>query len=309
MDRPVTLRDLLDRYVSENLISASDRTVQKHEIAIRHLKKTLGRDPLLDDLTNATVARMMHRLAENGLETSSVNGYRAKIHALWAWACRQGWLAVWPGTRKLKEPKKMPVAWSPKELAILWAALENQPGYVSGIPASLWWRVYHLVAWDSGGRHGERMALRWEHFTDLDAGRGIFPASIRKGKAGDIQFDLHPFTVELVKQIRTFGQPFVTPWAPLDPDYFWLFYTNLLKSAGLPADRAHKSHCLRRSVATHLIAAGAARGDASRALGHSDPAVLDRYIDQRQIPQKKPHDLLFRPWDLPRMGDDGPRAA
>lgn len=305
MSRPHTLFELLDRYVSENLITASPRTVQKHEIAIRHLGKTLERPASIDDLTNATLARMMHRLAEQGLEISSVNGYRAKLHALWAWACKQGWIAVWPATRKLKEPRRVPVAWSARELLALWTALDSQPGFVGGIPAALWWKAYHLIAWDTGERHGARMALGFEHFSDLDRGVGVFPAEIRKGRSADLPFELHPFTVGLVKEIRALGATRVHPW-PLDKDYFWLFYTNLLKSANLPADRKHKSHCLRRSVATHLIASGMAKSDVSDVLGQSDPNVINRYIDGRFIDKQRPHDLLFRPWEVP---DDGPRAA
>lgn len=300
------LRELLSRYLTENLIDPRDGTRNKHEIAIRWLERVLGKEVTLADLTNTNLARMMNWLAANGRSRPTINGYRGKLVALWAWACKQGWLAVWPSTKKMKEPKRSPTAWSAKEIGILWQSLDDIPGYVAGVPAPLWWKAYHLVAWDSGERHTARMSLTWKHFTDFDAGQGIFPAEIRKGCSADLPFSLHPLTMTLLREIRGLGAGKPHPWV-LYPLYFWQVYGAVLRRAGLPDDRAHKTHCLRRSFATHLVAMGAGRSQVSGHLGQSDPNVIDLYLDGRFIPTQVPHQLLFRPWEIP--GDDGPPRA
>jgi integrase len=287
------LDTLLRRYLAEHLIDSRPGTRAKHESSIRWLERILGRPAKVADLNDANLGRMMHELANRRRSKATINGYRGKLLALWSWACRQGWIKKWPTVRKLVEPKKNPVAWSPAELRQLWQSLEKLPGTIAGVPAPLWWQAYHLVAWDTGERHSARMALRWESFSDLAAGRGLFPAETRKGAVADLAFQLHPATAELLGQIRSLGADRPHPW-DRSPLYFYARYAEVLRAAGLPADRAHQSHCLRRSFATHLAARGVARADVSAHLGQTDMAVVRRYIDVTQVAGVHPCDVLFR---------------
>jgi len=97
-DRPTTLQDLWRHYQVIRLTGGAERTNQKFEIAIRHFEKPLGREAFVTDLTDLNMSRMMQYTVDRGCANSSANGYRAKIHALWVFACKQGWLTAWRTT-------------------------------------------------------------------------------------------------------------------------------------------------------------------------------------------------------------------
>ncbi len=249
MQRTDSVRALLDRYLFEGLIVFDPETRKKYEVIIRRFERTLGEEARLEHLTNNHLARMMGEMDRQGRSRPTTNGYRAKLVALWTWACKQGWLTTWPTVKKLPESRRTPIAWSANEIGILWRSLETITGYVGGINAKLWWRAYLLTAWDTGERHTARMSLEWHHFTDFAAGRGIFPASIRKGRSADLPFQFHPATMDLLKRIRDLEGERPLPW-PYSHCLFWLRFKKVLKRAGLPYTSKHMSHCLRRSVPT-----------------------------------------------------------
>ena len=70
-------------------------------------------------------------------------------------------------------------------------------------------------------------------------------------------------------------------------------FDKVLSAAGLPTDRKSKFHRMRRSVASHLHAAG---HNATDALGHSSADVTRKsYFDPNIIGAVRPSALLFRP--------------
>lgn len=296
MERTETVRTLLDRYLYEGLIVFDPETRKKYEVIIRRFERTLGEEATLAHLTNNHLARMMGEMDRQGNARPTINSYRAKLVALWTWACKQGWLPTWPTVKKLPESRRTPVAWSANEIGILWRSLESITGFVGGINARLWWRAYLLTAWDTGERHTARMSLEWQHFTDFGAGRGIFPAAIRKGRSADLPFQFHPTTMDLLKRIRDLEGDRPLPW-PYSQCLFWLRFKKVLKRAGLPYTSKHMSHCLRRSVATHLVLSGTDRASVSGVLGQRDLTIVERYIDDTQVQGTIPHERLFRPWD------------
>lgn len=293
-----TVRALLDRYLHEGLIVFDEETRRKYEVIIRRFERCLGEEPTLAHLTNNHLARMMGDMDRQGRTRPTVNSYRAKLVALWTWACKQGWLATWPTVKKLPESRRSPVAWSAIEIGILWRSLEKIPGWIGGIPAPLWWKAYLLTAWDTGERHSARMALEWSHFTDWERGSGVIPAEIRKGRSSDLPFSLHPTTMAIIRKIRSLDAERPLPW-PYSSCLFWIRFKKILKRAGLPSTSKHMSHCLRRSVATHLVIGGTDRASVSGVLGQRDLSVIERYLDDRMIPGTIPHEKLFRPWETP----------
>jgi integrase len=90
--------------------------------------------------------------------------------------------------------------------------------------------------------------------------------------------------------------PLILPWDRSEASYFH-HWDRLLKYAGLPADRYHKTHALRKSHASHLAAAGV---DASRALGHSSPLVTyEHYLDPQIVGAIDHGDRLPDPTRVP----------
>jgi integrase len=71
---------------------------------------------------------------------------------------------------------------------------------------------------------------------------------------------------------------------------------NLLRAAGLPTDRRHKFHCLRRTHASYLKRAG---GDARESLDHqSDETTRRYYFDPRVCGAQNVLAFLFHPFSL-----------
>lgn len=301
------VRELLARYLAEQLVVFDAMTKMKHEIAIRCFERVLGKDATLEDLTNGNLARMMSSLATAGKKRPTINGYRAKLVALWTWACKQGWIKTWPCVKKLPEPKRVPTAWTLEQIGILWSHLETLTGFIAGIPASLFWKIYVATGLETGERHGARMKLEWAHFTDFDRGTGVFPAEIRKGKRADMPFAISLPTIGLLREARELGAWRPLPWT-LNEMHFFAKYSEVLRSAGLPSSSQHLGHCLRRTFATLLVQSGSSKADASEALGHADPTVIDLYVDGSAIRRPAAHSLFRKPWDIDPQKEP-PRAA
>jgi integrase len=103
-----------------------------------------------------------------------------------------------------------------------------------------------------------------------------------------MQFTLKPETVEILSRISHPIQELIFEW-DRGPQNLFYHYKKILKAAGLPHDRAHMFHCMRKSVATHYEVAG---GNATALLGHSSRAITLRYIDPT-IAQVKPASVLL----------------
>ena len=67
----------------------------------------------------------------------------------------------------------------------------------------------------------------------------------------------------------------------------------ILRVSGLPFDRKHMLHCMRRSTASFYEAAG---GNATDLLDHSSRDITKKfYLDTRVLPMTGPAMMEFRP--------------
>lgn len=293
-----TLRSHFDvLYRVHRLAGKSLDTVRLYHVELNNFAAFLGREATLDDLTDETVLGVMDWQIRRGRTPETANCFRAKIVSLWRFLHNKGLTRCGPDVLRFIEPAHTPVAWTAEQLHRLWQACDALPGFVSGIPASNWWHGLHAVIWDTGERIGAVTALEWAT-VDLDSRWVRFPAKIRKGKKRDATFRLHEDTAAfLLKMQRPRGKVF--PWT-LRHTTLWLHYTRLLKRNGLPYDRRHKFHCLRRSVASYFEAAG---GNATALLGHSSRRITEAsYIDPRIASPPQASDYLFRPDSQPPLG-------
>ncbi len=95
----------------------------------------------------------------------------------------------------------------------------------------------------------------------------------------------------ILSQIRLPQRDLVFPWDRAQ-NYLWKVYGKIRKKAGLPAGRRDSFHRLRRSVASHMEAAG---GNATDQLRHSGRRVTEAYLDPRIVVKQQAIDFLFRP--------------
>lgn len=282
-----SLNVLLDEYFCLNLAIRSEQTRKIYRYSLRNLADAIGRPPTLDDLTDDNVARMLGAMVRSGSAARTANERRARIHAFWRWLARRGHLSRWPTTPPLRVPQTIPTAWTRAQLVRLVNACRQIRGKVGPVPAPVWWESLHLAIWDSGERISGLLSSRW---VDFDAPWLVVQAAGRKGGAADACYELRPGTCEAVEKIRPFvAGSKIWPW-PNDRNYLWTRYRNIRKAAGIADDSIHSFHCLRRSFASHLEAAG---GDATEACGHSARSVTRRYLDPRIIQRERPTARLF----------------
>lgn len=290
-DRPKTLLQFfIQFYVPLRLCGKSPRTRLLHETTIRTFELYLGREALLDDLTDLTVgAHLSKLLAEK--KPATVEKERVQLLAVWRLACHYHFVDCPPNVPAIPVPERDPEAWLEHELSALFAAIDKLTGLIAGIPERIWWRALHLVIWDTGERISALQAIEWSD-VDLAGGWLHVPAELRKGKRKDKTYKLHPETVETLKAMRYPQRKRVFIW-PYADTYIWAKYAQILASAGLPHGRASKFHRMRRSVASHFERSG---GNATWLLGHSRRSVTERaYLDPRIIQHKYAADVLFRP--------------
>ena len=299
--RPNTLRALVDAYANKRLRRRDPATKQKFLFAINHWSDILQHEPLLQDLTDDLVNDLQDYLLEEcDLAENTVAMYVKKILALWRFAFHQRWVRKWPAVDLIDPADPIPIAWTAGQLKILFRTLRSQSGYIGGVEARLWWPAQHWMFWNTSERVRAVMSLRWEN-VDLDGGFVTFPPSSRKGKRRGAVYQLGPQCIEALRLIQEPNRDKVFPF-PYCRDTLWNQYRAILKSAGLPHDRKHMYHCLRKSVASHMEAAGQS---STETLGHSDRSVTRRhYLDPRIVRTVQPANVLFDP-----ESGDGPRAA
>lgn len=232
---------------------------------------------------------LFHRSRKNSPATA--NKARSNLLAVWRFLCRRGVLKNWPDVKKLREPRRIPQAWTQSEIRRLWVAIHGLPGHVAGVPARVWWAALLSVIWDTGERIGAVLLLTW---SDVGAdGTVIFRAENRKGRSEDMVHRLHPSTVAMLRRLAGADERAIFPW-DRSRCQVWQRYTVILKRAGLPFDRRHKFHAIRRTVASFY---GAAGGNATELLGHSSREVTrQHYLDPRITGNVSAAcELIFRP--------------
>lgn len=272
-----------------NITIRAEHTRVQYRIALRNLERFIGHTAYASDLSDDNVVGLMVDLGDRGLAPKTINERRGRIHTLWSWMARRGYVDQWPTTPRITEPIRVPRAWTNEELTVLIDACRIFPGWVGEIHANDWWTSLHLACWDTGERIGAILQVPWS-CADLAGGWLSVPAELRKGKRKDRLYKIGIDTVDAMRIIEVAPRKLIWPW-PYCISYLWPKYRKLLKFAGLPTDRLCMFHRMRRSVASHMEAAG---GNATEFLGHSNRKVTEAYLDPRIVPQVNAVDLLFR---------------
>lgn len=289
LSRSTELSVALEFYFRHNPRIRCEQTRRQYRFALNDFSLGFDRHPTIADLTDDAVAEMMGRLTARGLAQKTINERRGRINCFWSWLAKRGVVTLWPTIPRIPEPVRTPRAWTANDLQRLFGAFAMVKGRVGNVPASLWWRSLHLVSWDTGERITALLSCRWEYLAD---GWLLVPAEVRKGKRKDAAYRLAEDTLACMEALRTFARgPEIWPW-PYSRDYIWIRYREIRRRAGLPVDRRSSFHRMRRSVASHLEAAG---GDATAALGHESRRITMSYLDPLIVKPPQATDRLFRP--------------
>jgi integrase len=267
-------------------LSLSHGGAEQLAVAVRQYSKWLGREATLGDLQQVPVLGFLR--AQMGLlAPATINSKRQALLSLWRAAAEEGLLAWPPKIPKLREPERLPVAWTLDQVSRLLQTARALPGIWYGVPRGLAWEICLLLIWDTGVRVGSVLAAEVSQ-VDLAAGLWRVPAEHQKGRRRDRLFRLHPQTIDAIARSlgngRTTTRLFPFPYRRRE---VWLHLKCLLRDAGLPFDRTHLFHCLRRTTESY---GAAARGIewAAACVGHSPAVARKSYISP----------LIFQPPSL-----------
>ena len=300
-------------YLPARLATRDEHTRRQYDLNLRRFQEFLGREPLLSDLTDATVNSAIAWLTSNGGKTGrtagglgagSIDKFRDNMCSVWRYLNQVRIVDTVPSVPAVTVPLRAPIAWTRDQLTLLWEGLARIPGEIDGVPANLWWLSLHAVIFDTGERIGAVMQTQWADI-DLSAGYIIVRAENRKGGRADKTTKLHPQTIAFLRRALAPRRELVWPW-PRTYTYLWVAYKHILRALGLPCEGRDRSfHAMRKSVASHAKAAGLNPSDI---LGHSDPKMIERYIDERIAPPPMACDHLFRPstFGKPEEPDQNP---
>jgi len=277
-----------EAYELQQLRSAADSSVRLYKIALRWFDRFLGHPATMDDLNDQTFAKFC-RWRRSSVAAATVNRDLVTLLSLWRWCHRNSLCPRWPNVPLEPLPERTPIAWTREEFSRLFAAAQKVPGTLGDVPANVWWPALLLTLFDTGERVGAVLQLTWND-VDLRQGWIRFRAETRKGRGSDSMARVAPDTRRWLRKLeRARGTVFL--W-PLSRTHLWTHYGRLLMKAGLPDDRLHKFHCVRKTTASHLEAAG---GNATDALRHSSRRITLVYLDPRICQPPQPVDRLWRP--------------
>lgn len=272
-------------YRPNKLRGKSANTVRLYRLSIAKLDRVLGRSAVLDDLTDATIARVMQWCLDHGRSPATANKERSQLLALWRYACRLGLLTKWPTIEPEKEPERVPQAWLVEDVQQLFAAVDKLEGVIDNTPQRIWWKALLSVTLDTGERIGALTQCEW---TWLDRGWLLVRAEARKGGRRDRRYKLSAESLSLIAQLRTKHTNLIFYW-PFNRLYLWGRYKKILQAAGLPCGRKDKFHRLRKTVASVAYSSGL---DAQDILDHQQKRTTQKYLDPRFTRERQASDVL-----------------
>jgi integrase len=236
-----------DTYFPQRLTITSKDTTRQYEIALRFFGRHLGHTPLLSDLTDDNLYAFIRHLQDLGLATTTINDRVGRLRALMEWLGRRKHIDRLPTVERLREPRRIPQAWTEEQLVKLFASVAQEDRDVGIIPGRLWWRACFALAWNTSERVSALMSLEWSW---LDGDKLHVPAESRKGRRRDMLYTLWDETLATLEPLREYGCEHILEFPHCWPHTFYLRFGRILDRAGLPNDRKHKTHCLRVSHAT-----------------------------------------------------------
>ena len=298
------LRELLiERFAPQKDIC--DRTVLMYLATLARFRDFLGREPVVDDLDDLTVAKFIRwrRTTQHSkwkmVGPASLAKDSAQIRTLWNWLAKKRWkrsdgeLIDFPDYSRPKVPKPVPKAYKADELAKLVEAARHRKGLICGKPACWYWTTKLQAMFQTGERIGAVLELRWSE-VDFERHTLTFLAATRKGHRETIT---RPITPDLAKMLACQkGAPGERVWPWLDDREPLSIYPSLkvlCRTAGVPYKPFHS---IRKSTASYLKRAGIS---AKKQLGHSSEEMAETHYYDEEITGRESNLDYLPPIDKP----------
>ena len=290
---PVSLGEVLTRWLASRRSHLSAATLDRYRVAITHVPDELEKMPV-DRLRAHHIEDLYADLVEHGMSGSSVRKLHWAMRQSLAWAHKRGLTGV-VATQDVELPplraKKIEPPSSDNVRALVQHLLDTDPD---------WGTVFAVIAW-TGCRRGEAAGLQWCD-VDLDRGSVLIARSVSavpggsevKGtKTGDQRrIAIGPRTVGLLREHRArcdararacgatlaptafVFSPDPDGQGPYNPHTFTRVFVDACKAAGVPPMRLHD---LRHHSATTLLKQGAPVGEVMDRHGWRTVEMVNRY--------------------------------
>ena len=287
----MTLSEFVDLYrLHRPGISSS--TIDQYDRTIRHFQRFAGRALAPSDFSTALLLRYLQRRL-NQVSAKTVKRERGDLLALWRMAARLGKCSP-PNDEipPIKVPRRLPVTWRPEQVAAILAESRRLHGEIrgTGIRRADWYTSLILFLYDTGARFGAALAVRPDQLDPVGRCAVLAGDRAKTGVEQVVAFSQDTADViqrhwpQSVLAKRIWPQPYrrEQPYRQL---------SQILRKAGLPADRYHKFTCFRRTCYTLATRYGS-QEIARRQLGHRTD-MSAHYLDPRQL--DTPQAVLFLP--------------
>ena len=277
-----------DLYLPLRLRGRSPSTPRLYGCTLRAFARFIGRQPVVADLEDLTLARYMSHRATT-VAPLTVERERTQLLALAGMAWERRLLEIKPSCPPGVVPDRIPTAWTVDELRrVFQAAADPRTWRRDGHARAAFFAALLPVAYESGERVGALLAVA---AADYARPTLMVRAEHRKGRKRDRCYRLTAATCDRVDAFlagRTTGVLFA--WG-LNHAMLYHDFERIKRAAGIPPGRRVAFHQIRRTAATHFAAAG---GDAVAMLDHSSPRVTHRwYLDPRMADRgDRPCDVL-----------------
>lgn len=279
-----------DKYRRQRLAGCTDGQGKQIEIAMRRLSKQLAHAVMLVDLSDEMIREHQAWMLDDGYSPKTVNGACASLLAVWRFAYQLRMVSELPRVSRIREYRRLPVAWKMDEFERLLEATKTRRGMYGLVPANQWWRALLLVVYDTAIRCRAVLGIERSHL-DIETGWLLVPAENMKARV-EQRFRLSEQTLEAIRLIWLPSRRMLFPHK--NRNWFHQNYGRLLEAAGLPRTSRDQLHKIRRTTAS-IVAKEEGIAAAVRLLGHSTETVTKNYIDPTFISTHEVVDALPRP--------------
>ena len=185
-------------------------TLRQYVIVADLFTKWAGHDVLLEQLDEQSVSEWLRDYAAT-VSPATVRGKKNMVLALWRAAADDG-LCEYPISRRVRRvtvPQRPVIAWTKEEVEQLLAVAATLPRWHKcGLRRSEWWSLAIRVAWDSGVRWGDQVALPVSAVAPDGA---VSWTASKTGKV--VSFRLSPSTMEALRaSLVKCPRALVLPW-------------------------------------------------------------------------------------------------
>ncbi|BDQ00738.1 site-specific integrase [Aquiluna sp. KACHI24] len=294
----IDVQGLIARYVEFQKMRVRSTSLANSVHLLRLYVVPVMGNRSIEKVDSAAIEDLMSSLAQSNLRTSSINTVRAKLHALFAFAVRQGILDSNPVA---KVPRYSESGGKPSQVQSPWTLEEASAALAAFRDSDL--EAFLLIALSTGMRKGEILALRW---SDVNFANQTLKIQRSRGERrqlglnGDVEIKLTEGAPKTQASVRTLPMSdelaasllqlrnhrfqlrglatnehiiLGANGAPMSPSYLTRAFNRKLKEAGL---RRIRIHDLRHTVAHLALEAGVLLEEISQGFGHSGVEITKR---------------------------------